>query len=75
MNLHEYQGKEIFRDFAIPTPRGYIIENIDEADSIVKKAQKDFLRLVFIKGLDSACEDITSWRKVLIKEDILNLLR
>ena len=42
MKIHEYQGKEIFRDFAIPTPRGYIIENIDEADSIVKKAQKDF---------------------------------
>jgi ribonuclease D len=40
-----------------------------------KKAQKDFLRLVFIKGLDSACENITSWRKDLIKEDILNLLR
>ena len=38
MKIHEYQGKEIFRDFAIPTPRGYIIENIDEADSIVKKA-------------------------------------
>ena len=42
MKIHEYQGKEIFRDFAIPTPRGYIIENIDEADSIIKKAQKDF---------------------------------
>ena len=42
MKIHEYQGKEIFRDFAISTPRGYIIENIDEADSVVKKAQKDF---------------------------------
>ena len=40
-----------------------------------KKAQKDFLRLVFIKGLDSACENVTTWRKDLIKEDILNLLR
>jgi ribonuclease D len=40
-----------------------------------KKAQKDFLRLVFIKGLDSACREITSWREDLIKKDILNLLR
>ena len=40
-----------------------------------KKAQKDFLRLVFIKGLDSACTEITSWRRDLIKKDILNLLR
>jgi len=40
-----------------------------------KKAQKDFLRLVFIKGLDIACNEITSWRSKLIKEEILALLR
>ena len=40
-----------------------------------KKAQKEFLRLVLIKGLDFACKEITSWRKGLIKEEILNLLR
>ena len=42
MKIHEYQGKAIFRDFSIPTPRGYIIENIDDAENIIKKAQKDF---------------------------------
>ena len=58
-----------------------IVEDIAEQEEInatkkkKKKAQKDFLRLVFIKGLDSACEEITPWRKDLIKEDILNLLR
>ena len=58
-----------------------IVENIAEQEAInttlffSKKAQKDFLRLVFLKGLDSACKDITAWRKDLIKEDILNLLR
>ena len=42
MKIHEYQGKAIFKDFAIPTPRGYIIEDIDDAENIIKKAQKDF---------------------------------
>ena len=57
-----------------------IIEDIAQKKEInstllfSKKAQKDFLRLVLIEGLDSACNEITSWRKDLIKEDILNLL-
>ena len=58
-----------------------IVEDIAKKEEInvtlffSKKAQKDFLRSVFIKGLDSACKEITSWRENLIKEDILNLLR
>jgi ribonuclease D len=40
-----------------------------------KKAQKDFLRLVLLEGLDIACEKITDWRRDLIKENILELLR
>ena len=40
-----------------------------------KKAQKDFLRLVLIKGLNAACNEITEWRAELIRDDILNLLR
>ena len=42
MKIHEYQGKEIFRNFSIPTPQGYLIENIDEAETVVRKAQRDF---------------------------------
>jgi succinyl-CoA synthetase beta subunit len=42
MKIHEYQGKAILREFSIPTPRGYIIEDIDNAKNIIKKAQKDF---------------------------------
>lgn len=58
-----------------------IVEEISERERInptlffSKKAQKDFLRLVFIKGLDSACNEITEWRSKLIKEEILDLLR
>ncbi len=40
-----------------------------------KKAQKDFLRLILIEGLDSACEQITLWRKELIRDYVLNLLK
>lgn len=40
-----------------------------------KKAQKDFLRLVLIQGLDSACSQITNWRSDLIRDKLLNLLR
>ncbi len=42
MKIHEYQGKEIFRNFSIATPKGYLIEDIVEAESVVLKAQKDF---------------------------------
>ena len=31
MNIHEYQAKEIFRDYGIPTPDGIVVENPDAA--------------------------------------------
>src|SRR5207302_2740185 len=31
MNVHEYQGKEIFRRFGLPTPRGIPAFSVDEA--------------------------------------------
>ena len=37
MNIHEYQGKEIFRKFGVPTPRGFPAFSIDEA---VKAAEQ-----------------------------------
>ena len=40
-----------------------------------KKTQKDFLRLVFISGIEEACKEITLWRKQLIREDLFNLLK
>mgnify|MGYP001192331780 CR=1 FL=1 len=44
-------------------------------NQIVTKAQKHFLRLVLIKGLNAACNEITEWRAELIREEMLNLLR
>ena len=37
MKVHEYQGKEIFRQFGMPTPRGYPAFNVDEAVEAAKK--------------------------------------
>ena len=50
-------------------------EKINTTLFFSKKAQKDFLRLVLAEGLDSACDELTFWRKKLIKEPMSNLLR
>ena len=50
-------------------------EGINSTLLFSKKAQKDFLRLVLLKGLDSACQEITLWRSKLLREDLLNLLK
>ena len=36
MNVHEYQGKEIFRKFGVPTPRGIPAFSVDEAVDAAK---------------------------------------
>ena len=42
MKIHEYQGKEVFKNFSIPTPRGYLIKDINSAEKIIKKAHDEF---------------------------------
>jgi succinyl-CoA synthetase beta subunit len=37
MKIHEYQGKEIFRKFGVPTPRGFAAFTVDEALEAAKK--------------------------------------
>jgi succinyl-CoA synthetase beta subunit len=36
MNIHEYQGKELFRKFGVATPRGIPAFNVDEAVAAAK---------------------------------------
>jgi succinyl-CoA synthetase beta subunit len=36
MNIHEYQGKEIFRRYGVPTPRGIPAFSVDEAVEAAK---------------------------------------
>ena len=37
MKIHEYQGKEIFRKYGVPTPRGYPAFSIEEAVEAARK--------------------------------------
>ncbi|MGZ5088965.1 MAG: ADP-forming succinate--CoA ligase subunit beta [Usitatibacter sp.] len=37
MNIHEYQGKEIFRKYGVATPRGFPAFSVDEAVAAAKK--------------------------------------
>jgi succinyl-CoA synthetase beta subunit len=37
VKIHEYQGKEIFRKYAVPTPRGFPAFSVDEAVDAAKK--------------------------------------
>ena len=37
MKIHEYQGKEIFRKYGLPTPRGFPAFSVDEAVEAAKK--------------------------------------
>ena len=74
-NISKAQEAEILYKF------NKVIDGISDHEKInktlffSKKAQKDFLRLVLLKGLDLACSEITLWRSQLIKEEILNLLK
>jgi succinyl-CoA synthetase beta subunit len=37
MKIHEYQAKEILRQFGVPTPRGFACFNVDEAVAAAEK--------------------------------------
>src|SRR5687767_9142282 len=37
MKIHEYQGKEVFRKYGVPTPRGFPAFSVDEAVDAAKK--------------------------------------
>ena len=42
MKIHEYQGKKILKKFNVPIQDGYVIENISDAETTIKKVQNDF---------------------------------
>ena len=37
MKIHEYQGKQIFREYGVPTPRGFPAMSVEEAVEAAKK--------------------------------------
>ena len=42
MKIHEYQAKKIFASFGMPVQDGYVFENIEDAESTIRRVQKDF---------------------------------
>ena len=42
MKIHEYQAKSILKEYNIPIQDGYVIENINDAESTITKVKKDF---------------------------------
>ena len=40
-----------------------------------KKAQKEFLRLALSEGVNKACEEITEWRELLVREELMDILK
>jgi len=41
LNIHEYQAKEIFAKYGVPTPRGLVAESVEEAVENAKKLGGD----------------------------------
>jgi len=41
MKIHEYQGKEILRQFGVPTPRGVACFSVDEAEAAARQLGGD----------------------------------
>jgi len=42
MKIHEYQAKQILKEFNVPIQDGHIIEDASQARGVVAKVQKDF---------------------------------
>ncbi len=47
MNIHEYQAKEIFRRFGVPTPRGEMVTTPEQAREV---AERLGTRVVVVKA-------------------------
>ncbi len=42
MKIHEYQAKQILKEFNVPIQDGHIIEDISQSRQVVERVQKDF---------------------------------
>ena len=81
----------VFNELSRTIPRGQEIDLLSKLNKVIegiadreginstlffsKKFQKYFLRLVLVEGIDSACNEITSWRRELIKDELLSILQ
>ena len=42
MKVHEFQGKKIFSDYGMPVQNGYIFEKFEDAETTIRRVQRDF---------------------------------
>ncbi len=42
MKIHEYQAKEILKDFGVPVPEGIVVYSIDALPAAIRQAQNQF---------------------------------
>lgn len=74
-SLPRSQENEILFEFNRVVEKVSKKEGINSTLFFSKKSQKDFLRLVLSKGLDTACSEITPWRSELIRHHLLAILK
>lgn len=41
MNIHEYQAKEILRNYSVPVPNGIVVHNVEEAERAAWQIKTD----------------------------------
>ena len=48
MNLHEYQGKELLKNFNVEIQKGYVATTVDEAVKCAKKLYEEAGTKIFV---------------------------
>ena len=48
MNLHEYQGKELLKNFNVEIQKGYVASTVDEAVKCAKKLSEETGTKIFV---------------------------
>jgi len=48
MKLHEYQAKDLFRDYGVPVPRGIVAETVDEAVDAARELKTEDDATLFV---------------------------
>ena len=82
MNIHEYQAKEILRQFEVPVPKGVVVLKLDEIKEKIKKLNKKNLVLkaqIHAGGRGKAGgiklvtneEDLTREAKMMMKKTLI----
>jgi len=48
MKIHEYQAKDILKDYSIPVQDGFVLESLHEAEAVIDKVAKSFNAQQFV---------------------------